>query len=74
MAEQIGTQDLLEDEDDEDEFTGLDEAVDQMQTSTDVTSAVGQVLRERSKYIPLRLTYDERKLLRLYESCYSISC
>lgn len=38
-----------------------------------INTSVGDWFVERSRYIPLRLTYDERKSLRLVEAALSVS-
>jgi hypothetical protein len=43
-------------------------------TADEVTSAYGPLLRERCKYIPLRLTYRERQLHKLYKINLSCHC
>ena len=56
---------IEEDEDEDETYSKFESKVDEMKTSADVTTAYGGILRERAKYIPLRLKYEERKLLRL---------
>ena len=55
----------IEDEDEDETYNKLESKVDEIKTSADVTTAYGAILRERAKYIPLRLKYEERRLLRL---------
>lgn len=71
----INTDDKDDDKDvdmDESEVTGALDFVASTHTLNDSAKALGDSFIERSKYIPLRLTYDERKYLRLLEAGLSV--
>jgi hypothetical protein len=64
--------------DSEDEFSDHDEQpvhdpAKPLGAQPHINASVGDWFVERSRYIPLRLTYEERKFLRLVEAALSVS-